>query len=151
VRLAARPELLNPVRIDTQQADALLACDAVVGASPDALQAVRHGRTRMLVNTHETPVAGALRDPDANCRPRCCWPSWRFAAGDTQLETFDAQALAQSFLGDTVAANILALGYAWQRGLVPVALPALQRAIELNGVAVAANQLAFSLGPAGGG
>jgi indolepyruvate ferredoxin oxidoreductase len=146
VRLAARPELLNPVRIDTQQADALLACDAVVGASPEALQAVRHGRTRVLVNTHETPVAGALRDPDAQLQTPLLLAKLAHAAGDTQLETFDAQALAQSFLGDTVAANILALGYAWQRGLVPVALPALQRAIELNGVAVAANQLAFSLG-----
>jgi indolepyruvate ferredoxin oxidoreductase len=38
------------------------------------------------------------------------------------------------------------MGYAWQRGLVPVSLAALQRAIELNGVAVANNQLAFSLG-----
>ena len=68
-----------------------------------------------------------------------------FAAGKT-VETFDAQALAQEFLGDTIVANILALGFAWQRGLVPMSLAALQRAIELNGVAVQNNQLAFSLG-----
>jgi indolepyruvate ferredoxin oxidoreductase len=55
-------------------------------------------------------------------------------------------ALAQDFLGDTIVANILALGYAWQRGLVPVGLEALRRAIELNGVAVESNLLAFSLG-----
>src|SRR6185312_4359555 len=70
----------------------------------------------------------------------------RFVAGAGQVETFDAQTLAEEFLGDTLASNILAMGYAWQRGLVPLGLEALRRAIELNGVAVAANQMAFSLG-----
>ncbi|MFM7706207.1 MAG: DUF6537 domain-containing protein [Rubrivivax sp.] len=73
-------------------------------------------------------------------------PERTFSAGQERVETFDAQALAQDFLGDTVTANVLALGWAWQRGLVPVSLTALQRAIELNGVAVAANQTALSLG-----
>ena len=58
----------------------------------------------------------------------------------------DAQRLAQEFVGDTIVANIVAMGYAWQRGLVPVGLAAMQRAIELNGVAVDANKAAFSLG-----
>ena len=58
----------------------------------------------------------------------------------------DAQRLAQEFVGDTIVANIVALGYAWQRGLVPVGHAAIQRAIALNGVAVAANSAAFSLG-----
>jgi indolepyruvate ferredoxin oxidoreductase len=62
------------------------------------------------------------------------------------VETLDAQALAESFLGDSIVSNILTLGYAWQRGLVPVSLEALLRAIELNGVAVDNNKLAFSLG-----
>jgi Pyruvate/2-oxoacid:ferredoxin oxidoreductase gamma subunit len=61
VRIAPTQELLNQVRIDTQQADAVLACDAVVAASPEALQTIRHGRTRVLVNVHETPVADAVR------------------------------------------------------------------------------------------
>jgi len=70
----------------------------------------------------------------------------RFSAGDAQVETFDAQALAQHVLGDTLAANILAMGYAWQRGLVPVTLAALEQAIRLNNVAVDANLLAFTVG-----
>jgi indolepyruvate ferredoxin oxidoreductase len=70
----------------------------------------------------------------------------RFVAGSEQVETFDAQTLAEEFLGDTITSNILALGFAWQRSLVPVSLEALTRAIELNGVAVESNLLAFSLG-----
>ena len=69
-----------------------------------------------------------------------------FAAGAERVETMDAQALAEEFLGDSIVSNILAMGYAWQRGLVPVGLAAMQRAIELNGVAVESNKAAFSLG-----
>jgi indolepyruvate ferredoxin oxidoreductase len=146
VRLADAPERLNQVRIDTQQADALLACDLVVGASPEALQTVRHGRTRVLANVHEVPVAESLRNPDADLQVDGLLAKLRFVAGDAQVQTFDAQQLAEDFLGDTVTANILAMGLAWQHGLVPVSLAAMEQAIRLNNVAVEANLLAFSLG-----
>jgi indolepyruvate ferredoxin oxidoreductase len=150
VRLADQPALhprgLHQVRIDAQQADAVLACDLVVAASPDALLTVRHGRTRILANTHEVPVAEALRNPDASLQRPQLLAKLQFAAGAERLETLDAQALAEAFLGDAIVSNILMLGYGWQRGLVPVGLAALQRAITLNGVAVANNLLAFSLG-----
>ncbi len=146
VRLADVPQRLNQVRIDTQQADALLACDLVVGASAEALQTARHGRTRILANTHEVPVAESLRNPDASLRVPQLLDKLRFAAGADRLETLDAQALAEEWIGDAIVSNILMLGSAWQRGLVPVGLAALRRAIELNGVGVETNLLAFSLG-----
>ncbi|MCI4440760.1 indolepyruvate ferredoxin oxidoreductase family protein [Tibeticola sp.] len=146
VRLADRPERLHQVRIDTQQADAVLACDLVVAASSEALQTVRHGRTRILANLHETPVAESLRNPDADLHVPELLAKLCHAAGEERVQTFDAQALAEDFLGDTVTANILALGFAWQRGLVPLSRAALERAIELNAVAVDANRRAFALG-----
>jgi hypothetical protein len=69
-----------------------------------------------------------------------------FAAGADRVETLDAQLLAEDFLGDSIVSNIVAMGYAWQRGLVPIGLAAMRRAIELNGVAVENNLKAFSLG-----
>ena len=146
VRLAKDPAALNQVRIDTQQADAVLACDIVVAASADALQTVRRGRTRVLANTHEIPVAESLSNPDASLKVDALLEKIEFAAGAERVETMDAQALAEEFLGDTIVSNILTMGYAWQRGLVPVGLAAMQRAIELNGVAVESNKAAFSLG-----
>jgi indolepyruvate ferredoxin oxidoreductase len=146
VRMAQTPALLNQVRIDTQQADAIVACDAVVAASPEALQTVRHGRTRILANTHEVHVAEAQRNPDASLKMPQLLDKLRFAAGHERVETLDAQALAEAWLGDSILSNMLTVGYAWQRGLLPVGLAALQRAIELNGVAVETNKLAFSLG-----
>ncbi|NML42898.1 indolepyruvate ferredoxin oxidoreductase family protein [Ramlibacter sp. G-1-2-2] len=146
VRLADVPARLNQVRIDTQQADAILACDLVVGASPDALVTVRHGRTRILANTHEVPVAESLHNPDASLKVPQLLEKLRFATGAERMETLDAQSLAESFLGDTIFSNIVALGFAWQRGLVPVSLEALLRAVELNNVGVDNNKLALSLG-----
>ena len=146
VRLAKDPAALNQVRIDAQQADAVLACDIVVAASAEALQSVRRGRTRVLANTHEIPVAESLSNPDASLKVDALLEKIEFAAGAERVETMDAQMLAEDFLGDSIVSNILAMGYAWQRGLVPVGLAAMQRAIELNGVAVENNKAAFSLG-----
>ncbi len=146
IRLADRPERLNQVRIDAQQADALLACDLVVGASADALLTVRRGRTRILANRHPVPVAESLRNPDASLQLPLLLDKLNFAAGADRVETLDAQALAEASIGDTIFSNLVCLGQAWQRGMVPVGLAALQRAIELNGVAVAANLLALAIG-----
>ncbi|WP_244814662.1 indolepyruvate ferredoxin oxidoreductase family protein [Caballeronia sp. Lep1P3] len=149
VRFAATDALLNQVRIDTQQADLLLACDMVVGASPEALQTVRHDRTKIVVNTHAIPNASFVQNPDANLHADSLIDKMRDAAGTDAadaMRTCDAQALATRFLGDTIGANILMLGFAWQLGLVPVSHGALMRALELNNVAVSANKLAFAIG-----
>ena len=147
VRLADDTAALNQVRIDAQQADAVLACDVVVAASADALQTVRHGRTRVLANTHEIPVAESLLEP----RRR---PAGRGAAREDRVrrrrgprrDDGRADAGARTSSATRSSSNIVAMGYAWQRGLVPVGLAAMQRAIELNGVAVDSNKAAFSLG-----
>ena len=66
--------------------------------------------------------------------------------GSESVATCDAQALSERLLGDTMAANVLLLGFAWQHGLVPIGREAIERALELNGVAVQANKLAFACG-----
>ncbi len=146
VRVAPTADQLNQVRIDTQQADVLLACDLVVGASDDALGTVKNGRTQVLANTHEIATAAFVRNPDASLQAPALVEKLKHAAGGAQVQLVDAQGLAQKFMGDTMPSNIIMLGAAWQRGLVPVSFEALMKAIELNGVAVAANKTAFSLG-----
>ncbi|MDM4766484.1 indolepyruvate ferredoxin oxidoreductase family protein [Pelomonas sp. SE-A7] len=148
VRLAPTQDLLNQVRIDTQQADVLLACDMVVGASPDALGTVKPGRTRILANTHELPTAAFVRNPDASLQADSLVAKMLYAVGGEAkwLSTIDAQAIAQKLMGDTMPSNIVMLGACWQAGLVPLSEAALMRAIELNGVAVEGNKTAFALG-----
>jgi indolepyruvate ferredoxin oxidoreductase len=146
VRVAPTADQLNQVRIDTQQADVLLACDMVVGASDDALATVKNGRTAILANTHEIATAAFVRNPDATMHAPALIDKLRHAAGDDRVQLVDAQALAQELMGDTMPSNIIMLGACWQRGLVPVSHAALMRAIELNNVAVENNKTAFAIG-----
>ena len=75
----------------------------------------------------------------------------RYAAGDDRVTTCDGQRLAERMLGDSIGANLVMMGFAFQHGLVPVSVEALERAIELNGVAIQMNKSAFGLGRARGG
>lgn len=146
VRLARDAGLLNQVRIDTQQADLLLACDVVVAASAEALQAMRHGTTHIVVNTHALGNADFVRNPDANLQAGSLLDKLRHAAGRDEFPQCDAQALAEHFVGDTIASNMVMFGMAWQLGLIPVSHASLMRAIELNDAAVEMNKLAFAIG-----
>lgn len=76
--------------------------------------------------------------------------SVREAVGDSSAHFVDASDLAFRLLGDSIAGNLFLLGYAWQKGLVPVSWEAMDRAIELNGTAVAMSRTAFLWGRARG-
>jgi indolepyruvate ferredoxin oxidoreductase len=146
LRVARSTSELHQVRIDLQQADAVLACDLVVAAMPDALSVMRHGHTRVVGNEQEIPTAEFTRNPDASVQLPALLEKIAHAAGAEHVDTLNTHRLAARLLGDPIAANILMLGYAWQRGLVPVGLAALMRAIELNNVAVDMNKRAFAVG-----
>jgi indolepyruvate ferredoxin oxidoreductase len=146
VRVAVSPSALNQVRIDLQQADAVFACDLVVAAMPDSLSVMKHGRTQVVANEREIPTAEFTRDRDASINKEGLLEKLASAAGGANVLQLDAQEIAARFLGDPIGGNILLMGYAWQKGLVPAGLEALMRAIELNGVAIDMNKRAFMLG-----
>ncbi len=146
VRLAKSADLLHQARIDTQQADAMIVSDLVVGASNEALQCAARNRTRVAVNLNSIPTYAFVANPDAKSHEGALLAKIEYAIGGPSITACNAQDLSEQLLGDTLTANVLLLGFAWQQGLVPVSRAALERALELNGVAVAANQLAFSCG-----
>jgi indolepyruvate ferredoxin oxidoreductase len=117
----------------------------VVRSSPKASGTYRRG-TRAAVNTAEMPTGDVVRFRDADLASPARLRAIRQVIGNDNLDTINANALAERLLGDAVYANIIMLGFAWQRGLIPVALPALLRAIELNGVAVERNKQALAWG-----
>ena len=145
VRLAQTPSALNQVRIDQGAADALIGCDLVVSSSPKASGTYRRG-TRAVVNTAEMPTGDIVRLRDASLAPTRRLAALGAVLGADNLLSFDANAASERLLGDTVYANVMMLGAAWQAGLVPVSLEALTRAIALNGVAVEANGQALAWG-----
>lgn len=146
VRVAASPSLLNQVRIDLRQADAVFACDLVVAAMPDSLGVMQLGVTKVVANEREIPTAEFTRNRDASINKAGLLEKLAASAGADNVSQLDAQEIAARFLGDPIGGNILMMGYAWQAGLVPVSLPALMRAMELNNVAVDMNKRAFMLG-----
>jgi indolepyruvate ferredoxin oxidoreductase len=68
------------------------------------------------------------------------------AAGSEDTNFVDGTRLATALLGDSITSNLFMLGYAYQKGLVPVSAEALERAIELNGAAIEQNRQAFRWG-----
>lgn len=146
IRLAPRHMQGGPVRLDWQQADAAILCDPVASIAPDALGALRKGATRVTMNTYVAPVSDFTRNPDAAMRPDALLAKVKHAAGEHRTAAIDAHGAALALFGDSILSNIFMLGYAWQRGDVPVTYEALSRAIELNGVAVASNRAAFDAG-----
>ncbi len=62
------------------------------------------------------------------------------------LHAIDATGIATALLGDSIAANLFTLGYAYQKGLIPIGAAAIEEAIRLNGVAVKMNLEAFLWG-----
>ena len=148
VRLGEQPEELHQVRIDVGEAEAVIACDLVVGTDPRALRVMRNGHTRAIVNMDIIPTADFVRDRNIDFQARLRLKTIEKACGEQQVDSLDANTIAGRMMGDLVFSNMLLFGFSWQRGLVPLSLEAIMRAIELNSVAIEKNKRAFSLGRA---
>jgi indolepyruvate ferredoxin oxidoreductase len=147
VRMARDASHLHTPRVATANADLVLACDMMVAASPAALATMTPRRTRVALNTHLAPHAAFVLNPmGADFGEDQLRSAIDSAAGAERVNAFPATRLATQLFGDAIAANMLMLGYALQQGWLPVSLQAIQRAIEINGVAVASNLAALDWG-----
>jgi len=145
VRLALTPESIHAQRIATGEADLVLGCDMLTAGSQDVIGKTRPGVTVAVVNLHEQPPGYFAKQPD-----------WQFPTEKIRAlidesvaersHFVDATRLATALLGDAIATNLFMLGYAYQKGLVPLGEAAITRAIEHNGVAVKSNLAAFLWG-----
>ena len=145
VRLARTPDAIHQVRIDACAADALIGCDIVVSSSPKASATYRPGM-KAAVNLAKMPTGDIVRRRDADLAVDQRLSAIAGVVGRDALTAIDANHLSEALFGDSVFANVLMLGFAWQQGLVPVSLEALRQAIQLNGVAIEANHRAFLIG-----
>ena len=146
LRVAARADDISAVRLNAGAADLLLGCDGLVAGSDLALDTIARGRTHAIVNRHEAITGHFVRDPDTLFPSRGIAARLEAAAGRERVEFLDATRLATGLMGDSIATNLFMLGYAWQKGLVPVSAAGIERAIELNGVAVESNRETFRWG-----
>ena len=146
VQIADRAEDIHTTKVDTAQADLVIACDSIVGAAKYTLAVMQHGRTYVALNTHGTPTAAFVKNANWQFPGGNCEAAVRASVGDGLVGAFDAEQAAVQLLGDSIYTNPLMLGYAWQQGRIPLSHAALMRSIELNGVQVENNQRAFEWG-----
>ena len=146
VRIAREPKDIHAVRIAAGEADLVLGCDMVVVNDYWALSKIRADRTRCVLNAYEAMPGTFTRQPDMQFPAAKILETVKLAMGGRAPDVVDATHVATTLMGDSIATNLFMLGYAWQRGLVPVSHAALMRAIELNGAAVEMNKTAFNWG-----
>ncbi|HTT36567.1 MAG TPA: indolepyruvate ferredoxin oxidoreductase family protein [Burkholderiales bacterium] len=145
VRIARSPEDIRAQRIATGEADLILGCDMLTAGALDAISKTKPGKTVAVINTYEQPPGQFAQQPD-----------WQFPASQVRAlieesvggraHFLDATRLATALMGDSIATNLFMLGFAFQKGLVPLGEASILRAIELNGVAIDSNKLSFHWG-----
>jgi indolepyruvate ferredoxin oxidoreductase len=146
VKIAASAGEVHVARLGTGDARLVIGCDLVVAASGDALDKMSAGKTRAVVNATTSPTAAFVRNPDWQLPGSDLQHDIREACGGRGAEFVPAAELATALMGDSIATNMFMLGYAWQKGWVPLERMAIERAIELNGVAVDFNLKSFLWG-----
>ncbi|MCG7492235.1 indolepyruvate ferredoxin oxidoreductase family protein [Thalassobius sp. Cn5-15] len=144
-RIANQPDDISAVRVATGECDALIGGDLVVSAGAKTLGLTRTGRTGAVVNNHDIITGDFTRDTEFHI------PSDRLqlqvqARFQDRVQLFDASELARITLGDSIFSNMMLLGTAWQRGLLPLSHDAIVQAVTLNGAAVERNLRAFEIG-----
>ena len=145
VRVSNEAGVINAARIPSGEADLILGCDLLTAGAHDAVSKMRVGRTAAVINQHQQPTGPFAKQPD-----------WEFPADAVthliddavggKADFVDATAVATALLGDSIATNLFMLGYAYQKGYIPVGEVAILRAIDLNGVAIEANKKSFMWG-----
>ena len=146
VLISCAPGDICTTRVGTACADLIIGCDPIVTANPETLARMAAGRTHVVLNAHSAPTAsfvhnGAWQNPGGACQIEITK-----AVGAGNVGIFNADLAATQLMGDSIYSNPMLLGYAWQKGWIPLSLASLTRAIELNAVAIDNNKTAFAWG-----
>jgi len=146
VLIGTTQDAIRTTRVSMASADLVIGCDPVVVAGKETLLRMRPGRTHVALNSNSVPTAAFVTNANWHNPGADCVADISQAVGAQGVGVFDADAMATQFLGDSIYTNPVMLGYAWQKGWIPLELASLMRAIELNAVAVAQNKSAFEWG-----
>ncbi len=145
LQIAKHPDDIKTVRLGSGGANLVLGCDLVVSASQKTMDTARAG-SKVVANTHEQMTGDFTRNANFKFPGESLRDTIRHTVGADNAEFVSASRIATALMGDSIATNMFMLGYAVQRGFVPISPDALNKAIELNGAAVKMNQAAFLWG-----
>jgi indolepyruvate ferredoxin oxidoreductase len=137
---------IRTTRVSMAAADLIIGCDPIVSASKETTLRMRPGRTHVALNSNSTPTAAFVKNGNWQNPAEQCVAEITAQVGVDGVGAFDADTLAKQLMGDTIYVNPMILGYAWQKGWLPLHRESLVRAIELNDVQVKNNLAAFEWG-----
>jgi indolepyruvate ferredoxin oxidoreductase len=146
LRIAKSPEDIHAIRVAAGSAELVLGGDIVVAGSKKVLAAAKPGKTDMVINLAEFLPGDFTRNVEFSLPTERLKGAIEAAAGPEKCRFVDATRLATALLGNSISANIFLVGFAYQIGALPLSAEAIERAIELNGEAVAMNTAAFHWG-----
>ena len=146
IMIADQQDAIYTTRVDVAGADVILGCDPIVAANGETMQRMREGRTHVALNAHGAPTAAFVKDTDWQDPTAACLARLQAQVGTEAVSVFDADGVATKLVGDSIYTNPVVMGYAWQKGWIPLQLASIRRAFELNGVQVANNLAAFDWG-----
>jgi indolepyruvate ferredoxin oxidoreductase len=146
IRIAKKPEDIHAIRVAAGECDLVLGGDMVVVGNKKVLSTAKLGGTTMVINTAEILPGDFTRNADFSLPTERLKRAIRTAAGAEKSNFVDATRLATALLGNSIGANIFMVGYAYQLGALPLSAESIEKAIELNGEAVAMNLAAFQFG-----
>jgi indolepyruvate ferredoxin oxidoreductase len=145
IRFANRPEDIHAIRVGARSADLVLGGDMVVAGGKKVLAAVKPG-TSMVINLAEVLSGEFTRNPEFSLPTERLKRTITSLAGSAHTHFVNASSLSTALLGQSLGANMFMLGYAYQLGTLPISAQAIEKAIEMNGEAVAMNHAAFRWG-----
>ncbi|HET7826188.1 MAG TPA: indolepyruvate ferredoxin oxidoreductase family protein [Anaeromyxobacter sp.] len=143
---AARSRRPAASKVGLGQADLYLALDPMAAADPANLSRCAPARTASVVSTTLLPSGEMIRDVRLDPGLDRMVAAIARVSREGGVVKAPARALAEALFGDHLAANLLALGAAYQAGLLPLSSRAIEDAIRLNGTAVEQNLSAFRHG-----
>jgi indolepyruvate ferredoxin oxidoreductase len=139
-------ERIHSTRIPPGTVDVMIAFDLVTATSPESLASLKLGRSHVVVNLQETPTADFIHDPQKVFPKEKMLAALKSAVGADHVHGIEAGSYATELFGDSIAANMFLVGYAYQLGLIPIRADAIREAIRLNNVSVSMNLDAFACG-----
>ena len=146
VLIANRQDDIRTTRVSMAAADLIIGCDPIVTASKETALRMREGRTRVALNSHGSPTAAFVKNGNWENPAEECLAEITQTVGVDLVGAFDADAMANQLMGDTIYVNPMILGFAWQKGWLPLTRESILRAMALNDVQVQNNQTAFEWG-----
>jgi indolepyruvate ferredoxin oxidoreductase len=146
MRVAASSEQIHAIRAGIAGADMVLGCDLVVTASNKVLETVKPDHTAVIYSSYEMTTADFTRNAAFRIPGGALRQAIEERAGAAPVRGIDAHTAAVKLFGDSIAANMIMLGFAYQLGHVPIGAAAIEEAIALNGAAVEMSRSAFRFG-----